>query len=103
MNNIKEFNILKDPVKTQFFFMKNSDKKDFVVENIIYSPMIEKLKNEKEVKDFMNLKFLKNKLDKKFYSSLSPGPGEYNNESLIGKLKYDYNFMNKNIKNSKEL
>jgi len=107
LNSLKEFNLVKDPEKTSFFFkykkddeLDNNKKLEENLESIIYSPIVEKLKQEK---DFEKYKFICESLNIKVNKKNAPGPGEYDVKSDFGKLNYDYNYQNSRIINEKDL
>jgi len=77
LNDLKNFNYVKDPDKTSYFF------KDKVPE-----------REEACDKYLVQKKYPKKKL--------IPGPGDYDLKSEIGKLKYDYSNLNKKIISEKD-
>lgn len=77
LNDLKNFNYVKDPHKTSYFF-----------------------KNEMPKREELRDRYLE---EKKYPSKKHfPGPGEYDIRSDLGKLKYDYSNINKKIISEKD-
>lgn len=109
LNALKDFDLVKDPEKTSFFFKENKNeennflhknKSEKNIERIIYSPIVDKLKKEN---DYEKYKFICESLNLKVSKHSSPGPGEYNLNSDFGKLKFDYSYLNSPVINEKDL
>jgi hypothetical protein len=102
INDSKDFDIIKDPNKTSYFFKDKTNKpeNENSLEKIIYSPIIESLK--KEI-DYNKYKDISKNLNIKINLNSSPGPGDYEIKSPLGILKYDYSYKDKRIINQREI
>ncbi len=77
LNDLKNFNYVKDPHKTSYFFKDKVPERDEPVDKYIVQKKYPKKK-------------------------LIPGPGDYDIKSNIGKLNYDYSNINKKIISEKD-
>lgn len=94
-NSFKDFDLIKDANKTSFFFKKNNNNtKDNIdkrenLQRVIYSPVIEKLKNEI---DYTKYKVLNDKTNLNVYRDIPPGPGDYNVNIAVNKPNSEFNY-----------